>query len=163
MELRALGTTGIEISPIALGTVKIGRNVGVKYPSGFELPNDAEVRELLALAWDLGVNLIDTAPAYGSSEQRLEADLREAAALLGREVTSESQMECAARDLIEMGASAVLLKGGHLEGPAGGRLAPDLAEIDGLDPLPQGGDRPTRPPSSRVGSGARPRPRQAPR
>src|SRR5690606_4020372 len=36
-------------------------------------PNDAEVRDQLALARDLGINLLDTAPAYGSSEERLGA------------------------------------------------------------------------------------------
>lgn len=71
MELRALGNTGIAVSPLGLGTVKIGRNQQVKYPTGFELPNDAAVRNLLAVAHDCGINLIDTAPAYGSSMQRL--------------------------------------------------------------------------------------------
>jgi hydroxymethylpyrimidine kinase/phosphomethylpyrimidine kinase len=45
-------------------------------------------------------------------------NLHEAAALLGREVKSELEMECAARELIDLGAPAVLLKGGHLEGSA---------------------------------------------
>jgi len=71
MKLRALGTTGINVSPLGLGTVKIGRNEQVKYPQGFEIPDDRQVGELLALAWDLGINFIDTAPAYGTSEQRL--------------------------------------------------------------------------------------------
>jgi aryl-alcohol dehydrogenase-like predicted oxidoreductase len=71
MELRPLGSTGMQVSVLGLGTVKIGRNEGVKYPSGFELPDDAEVRDLLALARELGINLIDTAPAYGTSEERL--------------------------------------------------------------------------------------------
>jgi aryl-alcohol dehydrogenase-like predicted oxidoreductase len=43
----------------------------VKYPKGFELPSDDDVRSLLDTARDLGVNLLDTAPAYGTSEQRL--------------------------------------------------------------------------------------------
>lgn len=68
---RPLGNTGLRVSPLGLGTVKIGRNQGVKYPSGFELPTDQQVRELLAQAKDLGINLLDTAPAYGTSEQRL--------------------------------------------------------------------------------------------
>lgn len=59
------------ISPLGLGTVKLGRNQGVKYPSAFELPSDAEAKELLATAKSCGINLIDTAPAYGSSEERL--------------------------------------------------------------------------------------------
>ena len=68
---RPLGSTGLSVSPLGLGTVKIGRNQGVKYPSGFELPDDQQVRDLLALARDAGINLLDTAPAYGTSEQRL--------------------------------------------------------------------------------------------
>ena len=68
---RALGSTGIDVSVLGLGTVKIGRNQQVKYPSGFELPDDKAVIELFELAQSLGINFIDTAPAYGSSEQRL--------------------------------------------------------------------------------------------
>ena len=68
---RPLGQTGIDVTPLGLGTVKIGRNEQVKYPEGFEIPDDDAVRELLELAQSLGINLIDTAPAYGSSEQRL--------------------------------------------------------------------------------------------
>ncbi|MCK4863952.1 MAG: aldo/keto reductase [Gammaproteobacteria bacterium] len=68
---RQMGSTGIEISVLGLGTVKLGRNRQVKYPSGFTIPNDNEVRDLLALSKDLGINFIDTAPAYGNSEERL--------------------------------------------------------------------------------------------
>ena len=71
MNYREIAQTGIMVSPLGLGTVKFGRNQGVKYPQGFELPNDRQVRELLALSRDLGINLLDTAPAYGLSEQRL--------------------------------------------------------------------------------------------
>ncbi|MBC7773187.1 MAG: aldo/keto reductase [Pyrinomonadaceae bacterium] len=71
LELRPLGGTGIFVSPIGLGTVKLGRNQGVKYPHPFALPTDEQVRALLARAADVGVNLIDTAPAYGTSEERL--------------------------------------------------------------------------------------------
>lgn len=66
-----LGQTDISVSAIGLGTVKIGRNEGVKYPSGFDLPDDNAVLNLLNLCAEMGVNLIDTAPAYGSSEERL--------------------------------------------------------------------------------------------
>ena len=71
MELRSLGSTGIQVSPLGLGSVKFGRNEQVKYPKGFQIPGDSELADLLALASELGVNLIDTAPAYGSSEERL--------------------------------------------------------------------------------------------
>lgn len=68
---RALGSTGIEVSPIGLGTVKLGRDQQVKYPRAFRIPDDHAVRELLSLARDLGIDLIDSAPAYGQAEQRL--------------------------------------------------------------------------------------------
>lgn len=71
MQNRCLGNTGFHVSPIGLGTVKFGRNQGVKYPAAFELPSDQMIVELLAEAKALGVNLLDTAPAYGSSEERL--------------------------------------------------------------------------------------------
>lgn len=73
---RPLGSTGLMVSPLGLGTVKLGRDQGVKYPSGFRIPDDQEARRLLALARDLGINLIDTAPAYGISEERLGPLLR---------------------------------------------------------------------------------------
>ena len=63
--------TNINISPFALGTVKIGRNQAMKYPNAYELPSDKEVLELLDLAEQLGINCLDTAPAYGIAEERL--------------------------------------------------------------------------------------------
>ena len=71
MEYRSLGSSEIRVSLLGLGTVKLGRNRQVKYPRPFDLPDDATVSGLLACARDLGINLIDTAPAYGSSEARL--------------------------------------------------------------------------------------------
>lgn len=71
MQKRRIGKSDIEVSVIGLGTVKFGRNQGVKYPASFTLPTDDEISNLLAVAADLGVNLLDTAPAYGMSEERL--------------------------------------------------------------------------------------------
>ena len=68
---RPLGDTGIEVSCLGLGTVKIGRNEGVKYPERFTIPDDAAVQNLLHQAQALGINFIDTAPAYGNCEERL--------------------------------------------------------------------------------------------
>lgn len=73
---RPLGSTGLSVSPLGLGTVKLGRDQGVKYPNGFKIPDDLEAQMLLKLARDLGINLIDTAPAYGTSEERLGPLLR---------------------------------------------------------------------------------------
>lgn len=68
---RQLGSTGIDVSCLGLGTVKLGRNQGVKYPHSFDLPADEQIIALLDQAQGLGINFIDTAPAYGSSEARL--------------------------------------------------------------------------------------------
>jgi aryl-alcohol dehydrogenase-like predicted oxidoreductase len=73
---RPLGSTGLRVSPLGLGTVKLGRDQGVKYPNGFTIPDDRDAQMLLKLARDLGINLIDTAPAYGTSEERLGPLLR---------------------------------------------------------------------------------------
>ncbi|TWE07422.1 aldo/keto reductase [Rudaeicoccus suwonensis] len=74
---RRLGNTGIQVSPIGLGTVKLGRKTGVKYPARYELPTDDEVQALLSHALGLGVTLFDTAPAYGSSERRIAAFVKD--------------------------------------------------------------------------------------
>jgi len=71
MEMRPLYQNGPLVSVLGLGTVKLGRREGVKYPADFELPSDEAAQQLLELAQSLGINLIDTAPAYGTSEQRL--------------------------------------------------------------------------------------------
>ena len=74
--LTLLGSTGIRVSPLGLGTVKFGRNTDIKYPDTFDIPDDNTISNLLSLARDLGINLLDTAPAYGSSEERLGRLLR---------------------------------------------------------------------------------------
>lgn len=76
MEYRPLGSTGIDVSLLGLGTVKLGRDQQVKYPRAFRIPDDQQARELLDKARELGINLIDTAPAYGTSEARLGSLLR---------------------------------------------------------------------------------------
>lgn len=68
---RLLGTTGLEISCLGLGTVKFGRNTGVKYPHSFTLPTDQSLEALLDSAIEHGINYLDTAPSYGESESRL--------------------------------------------------------------------------------------------
>lgn len=68
---KQLGNTDLYVSILGLGTVKLGRNTDVKYPTTFEIPSDKQAADLLALAKDLNINLLDTAPAYGNSEERL--------------------------------------------------------------------------------------------
>ena len=71
MVRRRLGQTALEISPLGFGAFKIGRNQGIKYAQSYELPSEDEVSLLLNGVLDLGINYIDTAPAYGLSEQRI--------------------------------------------------------------------------------------------
>lgn len=67
-------------------------------------------------------------------------NLDEAALLLGRTLTIEAQLADAARDVMQMGAPAVLLKGGHLSG----------AQV--VDILLQPGQPPLRMASRRIAS-----------
>ena len=71
MSPRPLGRTGLSVSPVSFGAFKIGRNRGIKYPSPYPLPTDAQADRLLNAALDAGVTLIDAAPAYGASEARV--------------------------------------------------------------------------------------------
>jgi aryl-alcohol dehydrogenase-like predicted oxidoreductase len=62
---------GLSIPPLGFGAFKIGRNQGIKYPRAYELPSEDEAARLLNGVLDLGCTLIDTAPAYGISEERI--------------------------------------------------------------------------------------------
>jgi len=77
MDTRPISGTDLLVSRLGLGTVKFGRNQGVKYPRPFDLPTDAEIHRLLDVAREGGVNFLDTAPAYGTSEERLGGILAE--------------------------------------------------------------------------------------
>jgi aryl-alcohol dehydrogenase-like predicted oxidoreductase len=61
VELRPLGTTGLRVSAVGLGAGRIGDAD----------TSDADVDALVGAALDLGVTLVDTAPSYGLSEERL--------------------------------------------------------------------------------------------
>lgn len=50
---RPLGTTGFTVSPLGLGTVKLGRDQGVKYPNGFTIPDDQQALALINQAREL--------------------------------------------------------------------------------------------------------------
>jgi aryl-alcohol dehydrogenase-like predicted oxidoreductase len=68
---RSLGRTGLTVSPVGFGAFKIGRNEGIKYADGYDLPDEEACARLLNEVLDLGIDLIDTAPAYGISEERI--------------------------------------------------------------------------------------------
>lgn len=76
MNYRTLGKTGLQVSVIALGTVSLGVDYGIEAPGGFGRPAEADAVRLLQQAADAGINLFDTAPAYGESERLLGQALR---------------------------------------------------------------------------------------
>lgn len=60
----------------------------------------------------------------------LTPNLPEASRLVGRDIADRSDMEKAASELVELGASAVLIKGGHLDGDQ----SPDCLVERGAEP-----------------------------
>lgn len=73
MNYRILGRTGEKVSEIGLGAPEIGRDWPHwrKDKSDFARPDEKTAVEIVEKAIDLGVNLIDTAPAYFKSEEIL--------------------------------------------------------------------------------------------
>ena len=61
---------------LALGTVQFGVRYGIANESG--QPTEADVAAVVSRAWSGGLRMLDTAIAYGDSEQRLgRADVRQ--------------------------------------------------------------------------------------
>jgi len=61
VQYRSLGRTGIQVSPYALGALMLATEVGN--------PDPEESIRIIHRALDAGINLIDTADAYGDSEE----------------------------------------------------------------------------------------------
>jgi aryl-alcohol dehydrogenase-like predicted oxidoreductase len=57
MEYRALGTSGLKVSPICLGTMQFGK-----------LTEQAEASRIIASAREAGINFIDTASSYAAGK-----------------------------------------------------------------------------------------------
>ena len=68
MNYRRLGRTNLHVSEISLGTVELGMDYGIPVREEHRRPSEADAARTLNRALDLGVNLIDTAQAYGESE-----------------------------------------------------------------------------------------------
>ena len=71
MEYRTLGRTGLRVSALSLGTVELGVDYGIAAPGAFGRPDRRQVQAILERARQAGINLFDTAPAYGDSERLL--------------------------------------------------------------------------------------------
>lgn len=68
LQKNQLGKTSVEISHLGLGTVKFGRNRGLRYRP-FDLPSLEHLKTLIETAEALGINYLDTAAAYGEGER----------------------------------------------------------------------------------------------
>lgn len=69
MRYRTLGRTGLRVSEASLGAVEIGLAYGIPVEGKVQKPSEKEAHELLHGALDMGINFIDTARAYGESEE----------------------------------------------------------------------------------------------
>ena len=77
MQYRQLGNTGLRISTLSLGTVALGMPYGIARDANITPPSDNEAIQLVHRAIDEGINLIDTARAYGRSEEVLGKALKD--------------------------------------------------------------------------------------
>lgn len=68
MKYRKLGQTDWQVSLISLGTVELGVDYGIRHPGLPNRPSEQEAIKLVLAALEQGINLLDTAPAYGQSE-----------------------------------------------------------------------------------------------
>lgn len=68
MRRKRLGRTNLQVSALSLGTVEIGLDYGLSEKGEAHRPSEADAHELLHFALDHGINLIDTARAYGEAE-----------------------------------------------------------------------------------------------
>lgn len=67
MKYRPLGRTGVHVSPLALGAMMF---------SSFGNSDQDDVNRMMARALDAGINLVDTADAYGDSEEMVGRALK---------------------------------------------------------------------------------------
>lgn len=77
MQYRSLGHTDLKVSALSLGTVALGMPYGItpkatkNETEGMIPPSDTDAIRLVHRALDEGINFIDTARAYGRSEEVL--------------------------------------------------------------------------------------------
>jgi aryl-alcohol dehydrogenase-like predicted oxidoreductase len=67
MKYRPLGRTGVQVSPLALGAMMF---------SSFGNSDQDDVNRMMARALDAGINFVDTADAYGDSEEMVGRALK---------------------------------------------------------------------------------------
>ena len=78
MRLRKLGNTGLTASEVSLGTAEIGLDYGFKGSPQYARPSVQDSIRLIHRAVDRGINWLDTARAYGNSEEVIGQALKDA-------------------------------------------------------------------------------------
>ena len=69
MEYRILGSTGMKVSALAIGTWQLSGPLSFDgKPDGFSDPGEKYVINLISACAGLGINVIDTAEIYGDGE-----------------------------------------------------------------------------------------------
>jgi aryl-alcohol dehydrogenase-like predicted oxidoreductase len=127
---RTLGRTGLSVSALSLGTAALGVEYGIAAAGSSSPPPEAAAEALIRAAVDRGITLIDTAPAYGTSERivgraagrdarviiatkvtphDLDASLDRSRRALDRDVLDIVQIHNATADLIASGITDRLL------------------------------------------------------
>ena len=77
MHSRKLGKTGLLASEASLGTAEIGIDYGFKGSSNYSRPTVQNSIRLIQSSINQGVNWLDTARAYGNSEEIIGQALRD--------------------------------------------------------------------------------------
>ncbi len=103
MEYRLLGKTGLKVSALSLGTVELGVEYGIRKSDQSNRPSKNEAIHIIRSAVDMGINLFDTAPNYGTSES-----------LLGEAIGPQADCYIATKVNIP-GNNGVQLKGSELK------------------------------------------------
>jgi aryl-alcohol dehydrogenase-like predicted oxidoreductase len=73
---RDLGSTGLKVSAVSVGTAELGLDYGIPVDGLHRRPSKREGIRFIRRAIERGVTLFDTAPAYGDSESILGLALR---------------------------------------------------------------------------------------
>jgi aryl-alcohol dehydrogenase-like predicted oxidoreductase len=76
MQYSSLGNTGLKVSRLALGTVELGLDYGFRNSAHYRKPEINDAIRIVNRCLELGINFIDTARAYGNSEEILGVALQ---------------------------------------------------------------------------------------
>ena len=77
MEYQQLGDTALRVSRVTLGTAELGMDYGFRGSEHYRQPDPQAATRIVHRALELGINLIDTARLYGTSEELIGKALKD--------------------------------------------------------------------------------------